>query len=181
MNIRFAEQDAFGARETSTPGRFLAKPPRPLVLGLGNALLCDEGAGVQLTARLKAERGGQDADYVDGGLMSLSLFPLVEAAAALLVIHAADLQREPGALTLFEGEEMDACLRRPRTRSVHERGLIDLLEVARVRGCLPQRRALLCIQPKRVDWGEALSLPVFQALPRASCAVAQLLERWQPA
>jgi hydrogenase maturation protease len=181
MTSHIAEEDAYRAKELRTPGRAPLRLARPLVLGLGNAQLCDAGAGVQLTAQLKAERGAQTADFVDGGLMSLSLFPYVEAAAALLVIQATDLQREPGALTLFEGAAMDAFLRSTRTRSVHERGLIDLLDVARERECLPVRRALLCIQPKRVDWGEALSLPVFRALPEATKVVTALLERWQPA
>jgi hydrogenase maturation protease len=180
MSTHSTEKIEFGAKENRVAVRAAPKPPRPLVLGLGNAQLCDAGAGIQLTAYLRGEQGNA-ADFIDGGLMSLSLFPYVEAATALLVIHAADLGREPGALTLFEGADMDAFLHVPRTRSLHERGLVDLLEVARSRSCLPAKRALLCIQPKRTDWGEALSLPVFRALPEASRVVGALLERWNPA
>jgi hydrogenase maturation protease len=74
---------------------------------------------------------------------------------------------------------MDGYLRGPRARSIQERGLIDLLDLARQRGCLPARRALVCIQPRRLEWGEALSLPVFQALPMAANRVVGLLERWR--
>ncbi len=45
-------------------------------------------------------------------------------------------------------------------------GLIDLLDMARLRDCLPPRRALLCIQPGRIDWSEELSAPVAVALDR---------------
>jgi hydrogenase maturation protease len=58
-------------------------------------------------------------------------------------------------------------------------GLIDLLDMARLRDCLPRRRALLCIQPGRIDWSEQLSAPVEQAVPQAALQAAALLERWR--
>jgi hydrogenase maturation protease len=57
-------------------------------------------------------------------------------------------------------------------------GLIDLLDMARLEGCLPARRALLCIQPCRIDWSDALSAPVAQLLPEAARQALQLLRRW---
>ena len=74
---------------------------------------------------------------------------------------------------------MDDFLCSTRRRTVHEVGLIDLLDMARLRGCLPPRRALLCIQPGRIDWSEQLSTPVAAALPEAVRQAAALLERWQ--
>jgi hydrogenase maturation protease len=61
---------------------------------------------------------------------------------------------------------------------VHELGLIDLLDMARLQGCLPARRALLCIQPSRIEWSEALSAPVMQAFPDAIRQAQALLARW---
>ncbi len=52
-----------------------------LVLGFGNVLLSDDGAGVRLTERLRSELGGDVADFVDGGTLSFSLLCYVEAAA----------------------------------------------------------------------------------------------------
>jgi len=37
----------------------------------------------------------------------------------------------------------------------------------------------LCIQPGRIDWSEALSTPVAQALPEAVRQAAALLQRWK--
>jgi hydrogenase maturation protease len=151
---------------------------RPLVLGFGNVLLRDDGAGVQLTAQLQRDLGSGDVDFVDGGTMSFSLLPYIEACEALLVIDAADLAGPPGTVRLFEDLEMDAFLKSTRRRSVHEVGIIDLMDMARLRGCLPIRRALLCIQPGRIDWGEVITLPVAQALPVAALAAKEVLERW---
>lgn len=154
---------------------------RPLVLGFGNVLLRDDGAGVQLMTQLRGELGADAAEFVDGGTMSFSLLPHIEATGELLVIDAAELDGPPGTVRLFEGAAMDDFLRGMRRRTVHEVGIIDLMDMARLRDCLPARRALLCIQPGRIDWGEVLSLPVCQAMPGAARAARDLLTRWAAA
>ena len=153
-------------------------PPRALVLGFGNVLLSDDGAGIRLVERLRSELGADAAQFVDGGTLSFSLLPYLEATHSMLVADAADLDREPGAIGLFEGAEMDEFLKIPRRRSVHEVGLVDLLDMARLLSCLPDRRALLCIQPGRIDWCETLSDPVAKVMPEASRKARATLERW---
>jgi hydrogenase maturation protease len=155
-----------------------ARRSLPLVLGFGNLLLRDDGAGVRLMSQLRAGPGAAIAQYIDAGTMSFSLLPYIEAAGALLVIDAADVSGTPGAVRLFEGILMDAFLQGGRRRTVHEVGITDLLDMARLRGCLPQRRALLCVQPGCIDWGEALSPAVAGALPAAAQVAHALLQGW---
>jgi hydrogenase maturation protease len=73
---------------------------------------------------------------------------------------------------------MDRFLGRPR-RSPHEVGLLDLLTIADLAGHLPARRALVGIQPQRVDWGEAPTAPVAAAIPRACDLVRELIAQWR--
>jgi hydrogenase maturation protease len=153
----------------STPG---------LVLGFGNVLLGDDGAGVQLVERLRTELPGSRCEFVDGGTMSFSLLSHVENTSALLVIDAAELGEHAGFTVLFESDAMDDFLKGTRRRTVHEVGLVDLLDMARLRDCLPHRRALLCIQPAVIDWSETLSPPVQTALTEASAQARALLSRW---
>jgi hydrogenase maturation protease len=150
-----------------------------LVLGIGNVLLSDDGAGVKLLERLRSELGADAADFVDGGTLSFSLLSYVESADSMLVIDAADLVSAPGTIGLFEDLVMDRFLASVRRRTVHEVGLIDLLDMARFQGCLPRRRALLCIQPARIEWSETLSAAVAQALPAAGRQARALLQRWR--
>jgi hydrogenase maturation protease len=152
--------------------------PSALVLGFGNILLGDDGAGVQLVERLRAQLPTSACEFVDGGTMSFSLLSYVETAGALLVVDAAELGSPPGTTVLFEGEAMDGFLKSARRRTVHEMGLVDLLDMARLEDCLPQRRALLCIQPAFVDWSETLSPMVEAALVGASAQARELLTRW---
>ena len=150
-----------------------------LVLGFGNVLLGDDGAGVRLVELLQSGLGTDAAEFVDGGTLSFSLLNYVEATDSMLVIDAADLNDIPGTIRLFEGVAMDEFLQSTRRRTVHEVGLIDLLDMARLQGCLPNRRALLCIQPQHIDWGESLSVAVQEALPEADRQARDTLRRWR--
>jgi hydrogenase maturation protease len=122
-----------------------------------------------------------DTQCVDGGTMSFTLLPYVEAAASMLVIDAANLEQPPGTFVLFEGTAMDDFLTSARRRTVHEVGLMDLLDIARLLGCLPTRRALLCVQPERIDWSMSLSAPVEQSIGAATLRVKALLQQWRHA
>jgi hydrogenase maturation protease len=150
-----------------------------LVLGFGNVLLSDDGAGIRLIERLRSEMDAEAAEFIDGGTLSFSLLSYVEASDSMLVLDAADLDAIPGTIGFFEGAAMDDFLKSSRRRTVHEVGLIDLLDMARLRDCLPRRRALLCIQPARIDWSEALSAPVAQAMPEAARQARSTLQRWR--
>lgn len=71
---------------------------------------------------------------------------------------------------------MDRFLRQPR-RSAHQVGLSDLLDMARLAGHLPHRRALAGIEPERVNWSESPSAAIVEAPEHAARAALELLER----
>ena len=153
----------------------------PLVLGFGNILLGDDGAGIRVIERLRRELGSGGCDFIDAGTLSFTLLPYVEATDSLLVIDAAELAARPGTVALYEGDTMDSFLMSSRRRTVHEVGLIDLLDMARLQDSLPARRALICIQPEHVDWTEILSSPVAGGLTVAVEEARTLLARWEAA
>ena len=154
-------------------------PTPTLVLGVGNPLMSDDGVGQRLLAELESLRPPLvGVDYVDAGTLSFLLLPRIEDCTALLVLDAASLVGAPGEVREFSGTGMDAFLR-SASCSVHEIGLRDLLDAARLTGALPARRALVGVQPDRVDWGEALSPSVAAAVPAAAALARGILERWQ--
>lgn len=152
---------------------------KTLVLGVGNSLLTDEGAGVHAVRHLAGRCGARDdVELIDAGTLSFSLAGAIDGCSALIVIDAAELKEAPGTVRLFEREAMDGFLTRNRKLSVHEVSLLDLLVMARLAGRLPERRALIGIQPKHMDWGEQPSEPVAAALPAAGDLVLSLIDRW---
>ena len=167
--------------DTAVAARVAEETPtgKTLVLGIGNVLLGDDGAGVKLVERLRSELGVEAAIFIDGGTIGFALLSFVEATDSMLVVDAAELNGMPGTIALFEGSAMDRFLASVRRRTVHEVGLIDLLDMARLQDCLPARRALLCIQPARIVWSEALSTPVEAAFNDAIEQARVLLGRWR--
>jgi hydrogenase maturation protease len=152
---------------------------RTLVLGVGNPLMSDDGVGQRLLAELASLQPPlADVDYVDAGTLSFLLLPRIEDCGALLVLDAARLGGSPGEVREFSGAGMDGFLK-SASCSVHEIGLRDLLDAARLTEALPARRALVAVQPGRVDWGENLSPPVAAAVPAATARARVILERWQ--
>jgi hydrogenase maturation protease len=149
-----------------------------LLLGIGNTLLRDEGLGVRIIEELRDDPATAAALLLDGGTLSFSLLPYFEGVHALVAVDAANLDTTAGTVRMFEGDAMDRFVRRSKGRSVHEVGLADLLDMARLQGCLPPHRAVVCVQPQIVDWGETLSPAVHSALPRALAEIRGLLQRW---
>lgn len=150
-----------------------------LVIGVGNPLMSDDGVGQHLLAALaEGTPAAAGVEFLDAGTLGLMLLPRVEQCDALLALDAANLGGAPGEVRVFEGEALDAFLRTPRC-SVHELGLRDLLDAARLTGALPVRRALVGVQPGQLGWGMALSPPVAAALPGALAAARTIVERWR--
>lgn len=153
-----------------------------LVLGVGNTLLSDEAVGVRV---IEALREHQDCaalglQPLDGGTMGMTLLVDMEDAGSLVVVDAAQLHRDPGAVEVFTGEDMDTFLRN-RGRSPHDIGLDDLMDGLRLRGAVPDRRALIAIQPEVLTVGEHLTPAVAAAVPRAVGEIITLAHTWRPA
>jgi hydrogenase maturation protease len=152
-----------------------------LVLGIGNTLLGDEGIGVH--AMRAVAQCSAHMPYVrclDGGTLSFSLAPEIESCDGLIVQDAAELQAPAGEIQVFIGPAMDDFLGGNRKRSVHEVGLLDLMAIAALTGHLPERRALIGIQPEFVGWRDAPSDRVAQSIPAACARALELVESWRP-
>ena len=107
----------------------------------------------------------------------LSLLVEMEEADAMVVIDAAWLKQQAGAIETFEGEAMDHFLR-TRGRNPHDIGLDDMLDGLRLRDAVPQLRALVGIQPAHLGVGEAMTPAVEAAVPKAMESVFELVSNW---
>ena len=160
----------------------MAETDRPtvqtLVLGIGNTLLSDEGAGVRVIQALQEMDVPDGVSCLDGGTLSFTLAGPIGDCQQLIVIDAAELHAEPGTIRVFEADAMDAFLARGGKRSVHEVGLTELMGMVALTGQLPSRRALVGIQPAQVDWGTSCTPQVTAAIPSACEQVLSLQRLW---
>ncbi|MCA0044373.1 HyaD/HybD family hydrogenase maturation endopeptidase [Celeribacter litoreus] len=149
-----------------------------LVMGVGNSLLTDEAVGPQAIKRFQEAYGELlGVSLLDAGTLSFTLADEIGAADALIVFDAARLNATVGSVRVLEGKEMDDFVRSGKL-TVHEVGLTDLLDMARMTGDLPARRALVAIEPAHVGWGLELSPAVEAAMPTAIQMAHDVLSRW---
>ena len=120
----------------------------------------------------------RDVRHLDAGTLSFTLAADIADADNLIVFDAAQIGAEPGGIKVFQDEEVDEFLRSGKC-SVHEVGFADLMDIARLEGYLPERYALIGIQPETLGWGEAPSEAVRRALPRAAANAAALVHKWR--
>ena len=153
---------------------------KTLVLGIGNTLLTDEGVGIHVLQALESELADwPGVTLLDGGTLSFTLAGPIAETDALIVVDAANIKRQPGGWKLLEGEAMDAFLMSDRKATVHEVGLTDLRVIAILSGHWPEKRAMLAIQPERVEWGEQPSAAVAAAIAPVCQAIIGQIRAWQ--
>jgi len=149
-----------------------------LTLGIGNTLLSDEGAGIHALNFLQSKYPDiPNLTFLDGGTLSFTLATWIEDCTNLIVFDAAELHQPAGTVNTFVGVAMDEFLGNSK-RSAHEVGLLDLMDIARITNHLPENRALIGIQPKKMDWGLQPTDVVQQALPVAVKEALKLIEQW---
>ena len=148
------------------------------IVGIGNNLLTDDGAGIHALNRFAGEHADEDVDCIDGGTVGLALLNRLASLDGIIALDAMMLGKDPGTVTVLQGEDMDAHLRNQRG-SVHEVGLSDLMDALRLRGDLPERRALIGIEPADMDWGTEPTPPVAAAVPKAADLARQLIVAWR--
>lgn len=159
----------------------ILKIPNTLILGIGNSLLTDEGAGIHALNLLQSYHPHPaNLTYIDGGTLSFTLAAYIEDCDNLIVFDAAELKAPAGTVKTMAGGQMDAFLGAAR-RSPHEVGLLDLFDIARLTESLPANRALIGIQPDRIDWGMSPTPAVERALAVAVEQAVELLSQWHPA
>ena len=152
---------------------------RTLVLGIGNILLGDEGAGVHVVQHLARAYADDDSvDCMDGGTLSFTLTADIQEHDHLIIVDAARLNEKAGSVKCFEDSAMDRYLGSVK-RSVHEVSLLDLMDMARLTSSLPERRALVGIEPEFIDWSETPSEAVSKAIPEAAEQIQKLIEKWR--
>lgn len=148
------------------------------VLGIGNDLLQDDGAGIHALRRFESVNEHADIRTIDGGTIGLALMSELEGLHGLIVIDAMRLGTPPGTLTLHEGADMDHCLRN-HSGSAHEVSISDLMDALRLSDALPPRRALIGIEPACIEWGTEPTPAIASAIDAAVVAIQALFERWR--
>ena len=110
-------------------------PKRPLILGVGNLLMGDEGVGVAAIRHLEENGFADRAELVDGGTSGFHLLGLFRDRQHIILIDAATDGKPAGTVSLIRPRYASDF---PPTLTAHDIGLKDLLESAALLGDLPE-------------------------------------------
>jgi hydrogenase maturation protease len=150
---------------------------RVVVLGLGNLIQNDEGAGLAVLEKLRQRLGNKTpVELLDGGTLGLDLLVIIEECSHLLVLDAVDAGMPPGSVVELTKEQIP--LFSSVKLSQHQVSLQEVLALASLRGTLPHSLHLVGIQPENISLGMTLSAPVSAALEEAVQRCEAVLDIW---
>ncbi len=134
------------------------------ILGVGNLLLSDEGFGVHFIERLQKEYVfPPNIELLDGGTAGIMLAPFMETKDILFVIDVVNLKDEPGSIHYFSDQDVRSGNIQTRM-SPHQVGLLEILDLCRLRGKAPNRVEMLTVVPGDLSIRIGLTQPLISAL-----------------
>jgi hydrogenase maturation protease len=147
------------------------------ILGVGNLLLADEGFGVHVIERLQQKyRFPPTVELLDGGTAGIMLAPFMEDKDILFVLDVVNLDDKPGSIHQFSNE--DVCSGNIQTRmSPHQVGLLEILDLCRLRGQAPDRVEMITVVPADLSTKIGLSSPLEVAVDEVIAVLLEKLEK----
>lgn len=154
----------------------LAMQKNILILGVGNLLLSDEGAGVHAVNYLQ-ERYEIPPEVVvlDGGTAGMELLNFIIQCNYLILLDAVNSGEAPGTLLRLDDQQVPQFF--ATKMSPHQIGLTDILAAAALSGGTPPRIILLGVQPASFELGMDLSPVVAPVIPQMITIVIDELRK----
>ena len=150
---------------------------KPLVVGLGNDFLGDDGIGILAARRLTDELAGQ-ADVKESNLTGIALLDVLAGYQKVIIIDAVQTTKFPPG-TIIELEPTDfAAIPNP---SPHYTGLPEMITIANELNLeFPQEIKVLAIEVADPDTiGGKLTPPVAKAIDELARRVKAHLRQWE--
>jgi len=148
-----------------------------VVIGVGNTILSDDGAGVHAARLLQGDpRVPAGVTILDGGTLGIELVPYASDASRVLFLDAVNSGAAPGTLTRMTGRDL---LGTSGGWSVHQLGVADLIAALALVSAGPQDIVVLGVQPAKTDWGTSLSPDVESALSGLVDKALAQLQLWK--
>lgn len=127
------------------------------VAGIGNYILADEGFGVHVVHYLEENYDfPENVEIQDVGTAGIYMAPFLEECDPVLVIDVVDIEGEPGSFHFFSLDDVKAGNFQMRM-SPHQLGLLEILEVAKLRDSAPSEVEFYTVIPKELTESIELS------------------------
>lgn len=154
---------------------------KPLILGIGNILLSDEGVGVRVVQALEkraeiSPHFSERFDIVDGGTCGMELLDMLANRDYIIVIDAVLAGKAPGEIVVLKDEQVPVFF--SRKISPHQLGLCDVLSALRLTDEYPKNLCLIGVQPDSLEPNIGLTETVKQAMPAIFVQLNRMLAEY---
>lgn len=150
---------------------------RVVVLGIGNTILSDEGAGVHAAEALLADYDlPEGVEVIDGGTAGMELLEPLSGVDLLVVLDAVRSGRPAGTLVKLAGDEVPVFFR--AKLSPHQVSICDVLASLEFVGDRPGDMVLIGVEPASLELGLEMTPTIAARIPEmVDMAVAELAAR----
>ena len=139
-----------------------------LILGVGNILMKDDGAGVYVAQKMMNMDLPSDVEVIDGGVKGLDLLYYIEGRKKVIVVDAITLDDVPGSIYRFT--DKDLAEKKQFLRTAHGIDFYDVVKMAeQFSKNKPEEIVFIGIVPEDISEGLELT-PVIEK------KVARLIE-----
>ena len=135
-----------------------------VVIGMGNALMSDEGVGCHVAHALLVQGVPDRVEVADLGTSWMSVLHEIRGRSRVLFVDCALMGEPAGTIRRFTPEEVLSQKVVSRT-SLHEGDLLNTLVLARRLDTFPMEVVIFGIQPASLVVGEHLSPHLARMLP----------------
>ncbi len=150
---------------------------KPLILGIGNILLGDEGIGVYTVQALEKDPCfAPHFDLVDGGTCGMELLDVMAKREHIIVVDAVLAGKSAGEIIVLHDDQVPVFF--ARKISPHQLGLCDVLSALQLTEEFPRHLCLIGVQPQSLAAQIGLSDSLRAVLPQVCRCVADQLQQY---
>ena len=150
---------------------------KPLILGVGNILLGDEGVGVRIAQALENRPEIlPHFDVVDGGTCGMELLDEMANREHIIIIDAVLANKQPGEIIVLHDEQVPVFF--SRKISPHQLGICDVLSALKLTDEFPKNLCLIGVQPETFDPQIALSKTIQKQFPEIFKTLENVLKEY---
>jgi len=151
--------------------------PPVLVLGVGNILLSDEGAGIRVVEEIQKAPLPDFIEVVDGATRGMELSDIMRGRKKVIIVDAVAAGAEPGAVFRFGPQQLEGLSM--MSLSVHDIGVHEAIFHLRMTDELPEDIIFYGIQPGSLALREGLTPEVSAATEKVIAFVLEDLKKIQ--
>ncbi len=144
---------------------------RALVIGVGNELRGDDGAGVWVARRLRADPRAVGIDVREEQGDATRLLGAWRGYGTTIVIDAARSGATPGTVQRLDASDAPLAGAADCSTSTHALALGETIELARTLGQLPARVIVYAIEGRAFELGDSISESTRAAVVSVAAAV----------